>query len=75
LQSAIDLYCWNAAVGSAFFGPIGVLEVVLRNALDRRLSQAFSSPWYDDPMFLATDPKIRARIQAAKDEITRRRKK
>jgi hypothetical protein len=73
LERAIDLYCWNAAVGSAFFGPIGVLEVVLRNALDRQLSRAFSSPWYEDRTFLANDPKIEARIQAAKDEITKRR--
>jgi len=74
LGSAIDLYCWNTAVGSAFFGPIGVLEVVLRNALDRQLSRAFTAPWYDDPAFLAIDPKIEKRVQSAKDEIAKRRK-
>lgn len=73
LETAIDLYCWNVAVGSAFFGPIGVLEVVLRNALDRELSRAFTAPWYDDPAFLAIDPKIGNRIQSAKDEIAKRR--
>jgi hypothetical protein len=73
LERAVDLYCWNVAVGSAFFGPIGVLEVVLRNALDRQLSRAFRSPWYEDRTFLANDPKIEARIQAARDELTKRR--
>jgi hypothetical protein len=70
---AIDLYCWNVAIGSAFFGPIGVLEVVLRNALDRQLALAFTEPWYDDPAFLTIDPKIGTRIQIAKDELTKRR--
>jgi hypothetical protein len=74
LEKAVDLYCWNAALGSALFAPIGVLEVVLRNALDRELSRGFTEPWYDDESFLRIDPKFRVRIQDAKNEITKRGK-
>jgi hypothetical protein len=66
LEGAIELYVWNAAVAAAFFGPIGVLEVCLRNALDRQLAGRFSNPWYDDPAFLAIDSNFSARIQKAK---------
>jgi len=48
LERAIELYVWNAAAAAAFFGPIGVLEVSLRNAFDRELTHAFTKPWYDD---------------------------
>lgn len=34
---AVDLYDWNSEVGSAFFEDLGRLEVVLRNAMDKRL--------------------------------------
>jgi len=69
---AIDLYCWNAAVGSAFFGPIGVLEVLLRNALYRELCAVFSTPWHDDPSFLAIDRNFPGKVDDAKREIRRR---
>jgi hypothetical protein len=74
LRRAIDLYCWNVALGSALFGPIGVLEVTLRNALDRELTRVFPPRWYDDVTFLRIDPKLAARIQAARDTIRKQGK-
>lgn len=72
LQRAVDLYCWNVAVGAAFFGPLGVLEVVFLNALDLQLSTVFSEPWYDDPTFRVVDAKMNSRIDEAKSEILKR---
>jgi hypothetical protein len=74
LERAIDLYVWNANIASAFFGPIGVLEVSLRNALDRELTCAFTAPWYDDPAFRAIDPDFAVRIQKVKNKIGARGK-
>lgn len=72
LERAIELYVWNAAAAAAFFGPIGVLEVSLRNALDRELTRAFTKPWYDDPAFLAIDGKFAGRVQEIKHRIVAR---
>ena len=69
LERAIELYVWNAAAAAAFFGPIGVLEVSLRNVLDRELTRAFAKPWYDDPSFLAIDGKFAARVGEIKHQI------
>jgi len=74
LERAIDLYCWNAATAASFFGPIGVMEVVLRNGLDHELARAFTAPWYDDPAFLAIDPAFASRVQDKKNKIATRSK-
>jgi hypothetical protein len=74
LERAIDLYCWNAAMAAAFFGPLGIMEVGLRNALDRELIRAFTVPWYDDPKFLAIDSAFAPRIYDTKKKITARGK-
>ena len=37
LAAALRLYAWNVEVSAAFHGPLGVLEVGLRNAIDVEL--------------------------------------
>lgn len=54
LSEALRLYRWNAAVSGALFEDLGVLEVVLRNALDARLTlwhtaRHAAGEWWDDP--------------------------
>ncbi len=47
---ALRLYTWNAALSSALWGPFGVLEVVLRNALHAQLVERTGRPdWWADP--------------------------
>jgi len=58
VNAALQLYTWNAALGSAFLAPIGAVEVALRNAISDALCGAFRAPWYDDPAFLAIDPAV-----------------
>jgi hypothetical protein len=52
--AAVEMYRWNSAITAAFWGPIGHLEVALRNTLDKRLAarhRRLGRPlsWLDDP--------------------------
>jgi hypothetical protein len=38
-ELTVALYDWNIQIGSAFFEDIGVVEVLLRNALDKALRE------------------------------------
>lgn len=54
------LYQWNTEVSAAFFASLQGFEVVLRNALARRLAvlhSVFGMPgeWYDDPRGILDD--------------------
>jgi hypothetical protein len=40
------LYVWNREISSAFFEDISVLEVALRNAVHRALSERYGDDWY-----------------------------
>jgi len=51
-QLVVDLYKWNIQIAGAFLEDLGVVEVLLRNALDRELRQEYqrtedSQPWYE----------------------------
>lgn len=69
LESAIKLHVYNTTLSSAFFGPIQVLEVALRNAFHRELTFAFGAAWYDEPTFLVS-PEITKSIVDAKEALT-----
>jgi hypothetical protein len=50
-ELTVALYDWNIQIGSAFFEDIGIVEVLLRNALDKTLREQYQShpdsePWY-----------------------------
>jgi hypothetical protein len=71
---AARLYHWNIRIGAAFFEDIGVVEVLLRNALDGALRDHFQSgtdetPWYDRTgVLLTTSYKA---VDGAKDDVRR----
>lgn len=49
---ALRLYEWNLAVSGALYEALGIIEVVLRNALSAQLTARHgtrSGHWYDDP--------------------------
>jgi hypothetical protein len=52
-RMAIRLYAWNIEVSSAFWGPIGVLEVMLRNRIHNALRTGRSDRWWADGVNLA----------------------
>ncbi len=50
--AALRLYEWNLAVSGALYEALGILEVVLRNALSAQLAihhGSLAGRWYDDP--------------------------
>jgi hypothetical protein len=47
LVPACRLYAWNAEISAALHGPLGYLEIVIRNALHYRLADHFGRPdWW-----------------------------
>lgn len=48
-NKAIYLYTLNTAISGEFYGPLQTLEVTLRNSLHEKLSQCYSTEWYDNP--------------------------
>lgn len=58
LTDAVRLYEWNLAVSGAFYEALGILEVVLRNALSSQLAAhhgTLAGHWYDDPLDVFSD--------------------
>lgn len=58
LTEAVRLYEWNLAVSGALYEALGILEVVLRNALSTQLAArhgALPGHWYDDPVGVLSD--------------------
>lgn len=71
LGSAILLYEWNLAISGALYEVLGVVEVVLRNAMNTQLDRnAPHGSWYDDPQGLLSEF-ARRDIASARDRITR----
>lgn len=53
VAAAVRLYEWNLAVSGAMYEALGILEVVLRNALSAQLAAHHGTragQWYDDPL-------------------------
>ena len=58
VRAALDLYVWNLCLGAAFYGPLAILEVTVRNALHRELSALFGPSWHEDIGFRLAGQKI-----------------
>lgn len=58
LSAAVRLYEWNLVVSGALYEALGILEVVLRNAIHERLMERHGNRpgyWYDDPAGILSD--------------------
>ncbi|MFF3968013.1 hypothetical protein ACFYZI_41485 [Streptomyces griseorubiginosus] len=69
-DQALSLYCWNSAIAAAFFEDLGHLEVMLRNALDQRLTlrqhrRNRQQEWFDDTS-VPLAPRARTDIHEAR---------
>ncbi|MFF4773733.1 Abi family protein [Microtetraspora fusca] len=50
LPSALRLYAWNIEISAALLGPLHCLEITLRNAIDRELTDLYERrDWWDSP--------------------------
>jgi len=52
---ACRLYTWNAAISSAFYGPLQALEVTLRNAAHDKLRHHLGGQWFRNASVLDGD--------------------
>ena len=65
-RSALQLYAYNAALGSAFYGPLQALEVTLRNAVHDAIAEERGAFWFEDPQL---DEPQRDAVTVAKQEL------
>lgn len=70
---ALQLYAWNAIISAALYVPLQGLEVTLRNALHRELTQRFGVHWYDRLSPSLSNPSQNL-IAGAKSTVTNSRK-
>ncbi len=71
-RAALRLYTWNLRVASAFWGPLSILEVVVRNALHTQLSTRCRRDdwWEHDHLYLCS--RERESIDSTLDTLKRR---
>ena len=68
-EEAILLHVWNTAVSSAFYESLQILEVTLRNAMNRRLNGRYGEAWYDN-FETGLNQGALIRIKSAKNQLT-----
>lgn len=67
---AMRLYTWNTTLSAAFYGPLQGLEIAVRNAMHRELTQVYGAAWYDNPA-AGLDAGTLERVRRAKDDLRR----
>ena len=75
-QKAIDHYKANIRISEAFYSPIAILEVGLRNNIDFQLQRKYSTTeWFNHPGFIKIITSFQIeRIQEARTIILREKK-
>jgi hypothetical protein len=61
LQAALDLYVWNVGAAAALYGPLQILEVTFRNAMNREMRNLFGASWPTNARFSSLAGAIRNR--------------
>jgi hypothetical protein len=77
-EQALKLYEWNSSISGAFYESLHYVEIGLRNAMDRRLTDwsrrgQTNLPWYLDPQVRLT-PSTRQKVAVARTSATRGRR-
>jgi hypothetical protein len=62
-------YLWNVELSAAFYGPLHLFEIGLRNAVDRSFRLAYGDDWLTRPGVLA--PKEVGLVSNALDELAK----
>lgn len=53
-KAALGLYQWNLEVSAAFFVPLQMLEVTIRNAISEAMEAAYGSSWTHNQGFISS---------------------
>lgn len=72
-EKAAELYIENLNQCSLLYGKLHWLEVGLRNAMNRKLSQKYGGAWFDSPHIGLTDKDI-SQIEKAKAQLQKENK-
>lgn len=56
----LRLYAWNTELTTAFWGPISVLEIVVRNSMHDALRAGRRDDWWNEPSVRLMDRERRA---------------
>ena len=73
LEKAFQLYTWDTAISSAFYGPLQGVEVTLRNALHREMTKLHDENWFDEPR-CQLNYSSNLKIENAKKELRKAKK-
>ncbi|MDF4985850.1 hypothetical protein P3581_23140, partial [Vibrio parahaemolyticus] len=71
-EQALKLYAWNAQISAAFFAPLHLCEVVIRNAVSEALENKYGSNWPWNPTFEQSLPNPQKGYSPRKDLINAR---
>ena len=69
---AIELHAWNTLVSGAFYGPLQMVELALRNAVHDCLSAVYGQQWFRNRQILREN-EIR-RADDAREQVSRQRR-
>lgn len=58
---AVRLHAWNNNAGAAFHRPLELVEVAIRNRVDKTLTAEFGTHWWHAPAFLAQASQVTVR--------------
>ncbi|EKO3954003.1 TPA: hypothetical protein KD874_004827 [Vibrio parahaemolyticus] len=72
-EQALKLYAWNAQVSAAFFAPLHLCEVVIRNAVAEALEKKYGANWPWVNAFEQSLPNPHIGYSPRKDLINARR--
>jgi hypothetical protein len=72
-QKAADLYIENLKQCQVFYGKLHWLEIGLRNAMNRQLSQKYGIEWFNSP-HIGLNEKDISQIQKAKEQLQKEEK-
>ena len=48
IEIAVQFYAWNTALSAAFYEPLQALEIALRNAVHKQMTNALGEVWYNN---------------------------
>lgn len=71
---AVRLYKLNCAVSEAFYTPLHLVELTLRNRMDAVLTKQYGRLWWDAPQWPLQNRGLKAKIDEAKSMLTRDKK-
>ncbi|WP_041793866.1 hypothetical protein [Pararhodospirillum photometricum] len=71
--SALNLYLWNAQISGVFLAPLGICEVVIRNAVADVLESKYGARWAWAPAFEQSLPSPRVGYSPRQDLLKARR--